>query len=82
MDLPDLPPSIDQTSLADVGPDLARIVLGLEWSGGADPMFGQPGKQCPICEAHKPWKHARFGSQGDHLSDCPIGLVKQRLGLR
>lgn len=81
MNLPELPAAVDPSTLAELGPELARIMLGLEWSAGAEIAFGRPGDQCPICHAHKPWKHARFGAQGNHLTDCPIGIVKQRLGL-
>jgi hypothetical protein len=81
MNLPEIPSAVDSTTLAEAAPDLLQIVLALEWAAGDEIALARGGNQCPLCHAHRPWRHVRFGAQGDHLSDCPIRSMKERLGV-
>lgn len=68
------PPERERLALASAAPDMARVLLAIEWSGG-DPGSYNPydPEQCPSCGAAR---------EKGHGADCFLDAALRKAGVR
>jgi hypothetical protein len=71
-----------RAKLASAGPEMARALLAVEWSGGNLSHVPEAVAYCPDCGA-VPWIEATSGRRvGNHEGDCVIDAALRKAGLR
>ena len=67
--------------LASAAPDMARVLLAVEWSGSTPTATG-PHPTCPSCAGMQPHPSRDAGPRGGHRKDCALDAALRKAGAR
>lgn len=72
-----------RAKIASAAPEMARLLLALEWSG-SECYYDGCDAVCPCCRKEGPRK-SRFSAKilgGEHAEDCALAAVLRKAGVR
>lgn len=72
----------ERAKLAAAAPEMARLLLELQWSGSSEGIRSEFLPRCPVCSGHRdnPFTGAS-GWEGGHKSDCRLAEVLRKAGV-
>lgn len=79
----DIPPQEQSNArLAAAAPEMARLLLELEWGGEPVRAIAGPIATCPSCLGMRPQLSRDAGPRGGHRKDCRLIAVLRKAGVR